>query len=164
MGTGYLFIYNSADYSYENLVKSMMPDDWTPPEIPKTTPLEPAETDANEVTPSIIASQELLEDEEAEPKTPMTPLASKAFEFSVSPSPRLPPRAVQKPVVSTSSKQPISPDSKRPSLPTLQVNFNQLNVSTSPVTAAIVENTPEQQKESTWNWFSSSKKPKDKGK
>lgn len=106
LGTGYLFIYNSADYSSESLLKSMMPDEWRPPVIPVATPIPvPAATSATSGTsaapssqiPEAFAdlafirySQEIGNDDEANNKTQTPGISSSTSVYSSinqSPSP-----------------------------------------------------------------------------
>lgn len=57
LGTGYLFIYNSCDYTSSSLVKSMMPEGWTPP----VSIVPPTDFDLHSAP--VMASQEMHDDE-----------------------------------------------------------------------------------------------------
>jgi hypothetical protein len=155
LGTGYLFIYNNSAYSSDSLIKSMMPDNWSPPapSVPITPISSPTasmmvESEPKErEEPPIIASKEVDELEENISQSSILPSVS-----------RLPnPRVIKpKPVGS----QPSIIDTKRPSLPTVNFSANPgtIIISPGPATAsAILEN--EDQKNS-WGWFSKKEKIK----
>ncbi|KAI8900526.1 hypothetical protein BC833DRAFT_581643 [Globomyces pollinis-pini] len=156
LGTGYLFIYNSVDYDSKELLKSMMPDGWIPPEVVTHTskPTTPISIDIPQnlelvpepKTPAIIASQELLGEDDGADIVP--PLRVE------SPSNRLRPRLENSPA---SRLKPINTvvDTKRPSLPIL--NLQQHSIVPGPLTADI-----ENQKDPSngWGWFKKDKSGK----
>jgi hypothetical protein len=144
--TGYLFIYNSVDYSSEDLIRSMMPDGWQPPAPMVVSPTRPDIT----IVPPILATTELDDDEEPDLKTPTmgnltTPTSN---------SPRLKPRVDK--VAHVPVLKPPTLDTKRPSLPTIQVNSHG-PVTPGPMTS--ITGDPEKEG-SSWNWFSSKSKTK----
>jgi hypothetical protein len=68
LGTGYLFIYSSSQYTSQSLIKSMTPDGWKAPVNERTVQLDVDQLGDPEPKP-ILATQE-IEDEEEGDSTP----------------------------------------------------------------------------------------------
>jgi hypothetical protein len=127
----------------------MMPEGWQPPspvrsDIPSTTTTE---------IPPILATNE-LDDEEPDLLTPtVTPQAASTSPLTN--SPRLRPRVEKSASVFQGKPPPV--DTKRPSLPILQVNGPASAIPQGPLTATAAM--PDDQKEgSSWGWFSNKSK------
>lgn len=151
------------------MIQQMMPDGWKPPVVETVKPevvMPPISIDTSsnsqhnyEVeppTPSILASQECLDDDDI----PMSPAAQlvKTDSGGNIPSPRLRPRMnILRPAIQTNIRAPA--DSKRPSLPMLNVNNVALPTSPIPMTASFVEESENKESSNSWNWFSKINKP-----
>jgi hypothetical protein len=124
-----------------------MPDGWKPP---PPTRFESSPTSSQ--LPPILASTELDDDEETDLKSPIIPTISTPTGSS---SPRLRPR-IEKPAITPLIGKPPQLDTKRPSLPVLQMNNH------GPTTPGAMTTTGiEPEKEgSSWNWFSNKSKSK----
>ncbi|KAJ3272942.1 hypothetical protein HDV01_005139 [Terramyces sp. JEL0728] len=170
IGTGYLFIYSSTTYSATEMIQQMMPDGWKPPAVETlkhkvSAPHISIDTSSNSQTnfevepptPSILASQECLDDDDL-PMSPADAIAKTDSAGNI-PSPRLRPRMnMLRPAVQTSVRAPA--DSKRPSLPLLNVNnVNVPPTSPAPLTASYADETENKESSNTWNWFSKINRP-----
>ena len=141
LGTGYLFIYQDKDYSSDDLLKGMMPDNWKPPTVDIIRP-ETTTRDVEAKDPPLIVASSRVSEEEYE---------SLPTEKNNSPS-MLPARP----------KTPgLNIETKRGSLPSVHVGPTAM-LSPVPQTATSIMPMDMERdgKDNGWGWFSSKEKKK----
>jgi hypothetical protein len=159
LGTGYLFLYTASDYTSDNLLKQMMPDNWKPPvHAPRfsnsSVDAESREEVDGNANPPILATQELIDDEIGDLPNQSDTLAELSNNTSASAA-----TSNQAQVANGNSHRPHSVDTKRPSLSALYVPTF-LSPGPSSNSFAGSSNDPSNQKEGGWGWFKKGEKKK----